>query len=129
MKAVILALSVLFLAGCTTQPVKNVDDHTIFNSNSSMTQEHLGKYIQRAAKELGWKIKQNAPGHLIAEIKPRGKHFVAIDIYYDNDSYDIHYKASTNMKYEAEKNVIHRNYNNWVANLVKRIDQSTFNDS
>ncbi|MBN3564219.1 hypothetical protein [Aliamphritea spongicola] len=129
MKAVFLALTMLFIAGCTTQPIKNVDDHAVFNANNSMTQDSLGKHIHRAASQLGWSIKQSNAGHMVAEIKPRGKHFVAIDIYYDNDSYSIHYKKSSNMKYDAEKNVIHRNYNNWVANLVKRIDQSTFNES
>ncbi len=129
MKAVILALTILLIAGCTTQPVKSVDDHAVFNTHNSMTQESLGKYIHKAAQQIGWKVTQDAPGHMVAEIKPRDKHFVAIDIYYDNDSYSIHYKASSNMKYNAEQNIIHRNYNNWVSNLVKTIDSIIFLNS
>ena len=122
MKAVILALSVIFLVGCNTQPIKTIDDQAVLYTEKPLNQEALGKYIKAAAIHRGWKPKQIEPGHIVAEIRPRNKHFVAIDIFYDNDSYSIHYKDSANMKYQADNNTIHKNYNRWIANLTQAID-------
>jgi hypothetical protein len=44
-------------------------------------------------------------------------HMAKVDIRYDTSVFSITYADSDNLKYNAEKNKIHRNYNSWVQNL------------
>ena len=86
MKAVFLALTMLFIAGSTTQPIKHAA-------------ASCGPFLAKRVNELGqpWKTYSQSRqpawldnqtkqrrGYGLLEIKPRGKHFAAIDFYYDH---------------------------------------------
>ncbi|MEI8617992.1 hypothetical protein P4S63_15015 [Pseudoalteromonas sp. B193] len=47
-------------------------------------------------------------------------HQLTVDIAYDKTAYSINYKDSINLNYNGKK--IHRQYVNWVSNLIRHID-------
>jgi hypothetical protein len=111
---------VLAIAACTTKPVYNVERST-FNAKDSLSNEQASEAIFNAGSHLGWSMTEIAPGHIRADINVRGKHQASVDINYDGRGYSIAYVDSENLKYDAEKGVIHRNYNSWVQNLDNQI--------
>jgi hypothetical protein len=48
-------------------------------------------------------------------------HTAVVTIPFSTKSYSILYKESTNLKYDAEKQTIHGNYNGWVQRLDNEI--------
>ena len=45
-----------------------------------------------------------------------------IDVTFDTSNYTIKYAASEHLDYNAEKGLIHRNYNHWITLLRQQID-------
>jgi hypothetical protein len=43
-------------------------------------------------------------------------------ISFDTESFSVRYVNSTELRYDAAENTIHRKYNQWVANLVVDIN-------
>lgn len=73
--------------------------------------------------------KKNLKVPLVADILIRDRS-AEIIIKYSQLSYSIEYVKSTNLKYNASKKTIHRNYNNWFVQVnrliqVSLIDYST----
>jgi len=88
---------------------------------------HSAKEVQtaiiNACRARGWtpRLEGNT---IVASILVRGKHYAEVGITYDANKYSIRYRDSRDLKYNAEKNSIHRNYNNWVARLSGTIQQN-----
>lgn len=112
-----LALSTLLILGCRTNPVRNIDSHPT-NVSTSATLDQIRDGIVRAGSSLGWAMKPDAPGHILATLMLR-KHVAVVDINYDLAKYSITYKSSTELKYDGTK--IHSNYNGWIENLDNAI--------
>lgn len=119
-----LLVSVLFilaLAGCkSTIPMPQYVDQPIAHigdKNNSM--EDVQRSIIRAALSLGWKTKVKAPGEILATLDIR-KHQLVVLIKHDTQELTVEYQNSVNLKYDGEK--IHRQYANWVKNLLRAID-------
>jgi len=86
---------------------------------SGLTEAQVGKVIEREAFKLGWIVERKRPGRMVASLKLRS-HWAVVDITYDASQYSIHYKESEQLEYNGEK--IHRNYNNWILNLQRKIN-------
>jgi hypothetical protein len=116
----VLALTLTAAVGCRgTVPVRNVTD----NANpigKPVTIDQVTQGIISAGAGLGWDMKVVSPGKIIGTLNIRS-HTAVVEIPYTTQSYSIIYSSSENLKYDAEDNTIHPNYNSWVQNLSNAI--------
>ena len=113
-------VATLLLGACRTAPIFDVEAQPIAVSSSSYTAEDVRKAIIRAGARRGWVFSDTDEGKLVGTLSLRD-HRATVDVSYSKDSYDIKYRESQNLRYDAKKNVIHSNYNGWVQNLVTDI--------
>jgi len=122
-KVYLLALSLVFvvLAGCkSTIPVPQYVDQPVAQyGDTKSTVKDVERSIVRAAASLGWKTKVKSEGEILATLDIR-KHQLVILIKHDDKNLTVEYQSSLNLKYDGEK--IHRQYANWVTNLLRAID-------
>lgn len=110
--AIALVFAVALSSGeAEAAKILTIEDAPI-EGNLSLSQ--IKEKIITAGKKRGWRTKEIAPGHLEAIIHVR-THMAKVDIKFDQKSYSISYKDSTNLDHKPGK--IHRAYNNWVTNL------------
>jgi hypothetical protein len=107
----------LALIGCRSAPVYNATDVPV-NASEKATAADVKKAIMSAGAALGWQMKGDAPGHIVATLALR-KHMAIVDIPYSTNSFSILYKDSTELGYNGSS--IHSNYNGWVQNLERQI--------
>ena len=69
----------------------------------------------------GWIGQVVHPG-LVHGVLLLREHRAEVDISFDNKAYSIKYASSEKLDYDAEKLLIHRNYNNWIVYLHRAID-------
>lgn len=116
MKRTVSLISLLFvailLAGCG----KGVSIQNIMTPVDKTNASNVYKAIKVAGSSLGWKITKVAEGNAIGELALRS-HIAIVEIPYSAREYSIIYKDSRNLKYDASKQTIHRNYNVWVKRL------------
>ncbi len=117
----VVMAAVLVLTGCQrVVPVHNVPETQVYipaEGDASAVREA----IVAGARAKGWRVSEEAPGHIVASIAVRN-HTAAADIFYDATSYSIQYKDSSNLKYDGEH--IHRNYNKWIILLDQQIQDN-----
>ncbi|CCO23431.1 hypothetical protein [Maridesulfovibrio hydrothermalis] len=119
--ALVLIACAVFLGGCRTARIQNVELAPIISSGQHQkTMEDVKKAIISAGYGLGWQMSDIAPGHLVATLNIRS-HQAVVDITYTPETYSINYKDSTNLKYNGE--TIHSNYNKWIKNLTNAINR------
>jgi hypothetical protein len=111
----LIAASVLALAGCRSAPVLNINDAPI-GGNRSMQQ--VEQVIVDAGRNLGWQMTPQGPGRIQGNLRLRD-HRATVDIAYSARSYSIRYKDSDNLHYDGS--TIHKNYNGWIENLDRAI--------
>jgi hypothetical protein len=114
--AVVLAVSL----GCAPQPVRNVSNAPVVTSTKTPSIAEIGEAIKRAGVGLGWAMREQQPGKIVGTLALR-THTAVVNIDYDTASYSINYADSTELKYDAAKGTIHKNYNSWVQNLNNAI--------
>lgn len=111
----------LFIVGCRTSPVHNVINAPIVApSEASPDMAKVRAAIIKAGVGLGWQMNPVESGHIVATLNIRS-HQAVVDITYNTKDYDIEYKNSVNLKYNGS--TIHSQYNNWVKNLDRAIQQ------
>lgn len=108
----------LGLAGCTSQPIQNVENAPVTTIDKKASAADVQKAILRAGAALGWQMKTVRPGLIEGRLALR-KHVAVVEIPYTARSYSIRYKDSTNLGHDGDN--IHRNYNGWVQNLDRNI--------
>ena len=69
--------------------------------------------------KLGWICRANQEGKVLGTLDIR-KHQLRVEISFNEKEYSIDYKDSINLDYDGKK--IHRQYINWVTNLMRNID-------
>lgn len=118
-----IALTViLMMTGCRTAPVYNVHDASIpTEDNAPLSMDEIAKAIIKAGNGLGWQMQPVKPGLIVGTLNIRS-HQAVVNISYDQTDYNIDYKNSYNLKYDGTK--IHSNYNGWVMNLSKAINNN-----
>ncbi|RHW75783.1 membrane lipoprotein lipid attachment site-containing protein [Colwellia sp. RSH04] len=124
-KIILVVIAVFILSACKTTPVYNVDNS---NVPEGITAKQVEKNIVKALNQKGWKITDKSKDAIIAEINVRS-HFAKIKISFDEKQYAIDYVDSTNLKYNAQKNTIHKNYNNWIIYIDRLIQSGLIEDS
>ncbi len=112
----------LLFTGCRSGAVYNVMEHPV---ESKHTQDEVFNGIRKAGMSLGWNIKKVAEGEAVGKLALR-THLAVVSIKYNDKSYSIEYKDSTNLNYDAAKGTIHSNYNGWIQNLKNAIDAQLF---
>jgi len=100
-------------------PVRDVVSAPI-PPNPAATMEAVEKAILRAGLTLGWQMTPMGPGRVEGVLNLR-RHQAVVDITYDTKAYNITYRTSTNLDYDAARRTIHSNYNGWIQNLEKAI--------
>jgi hypothetical protein len=121
LKVIIPGAMTILLVGCAPTPVQNIENAPVNASSTNYDLSDVTKAIQRAGTGLGWQMKEQTPGHIVGTLHLR-THVAVVDITYTLDDYNINYKDSTNLKYDASNNTIHKNYNGWVQNLTNAIN-------
>ncbi len=116
-KILFVLLSIFVLSACKTTPVYNVEQS---NVPEGVSAKQVEKNIVKALIQKGWQVKSNANGIILAEIMVR-THTARIEITFDASQYSINYVDSTNLKYDAKSNTIHKNYNNWIIYIDRLI--------
>lgn len=112
----LLLATVSGLSACTTtQPIHDVEKQAV---TSSASQDEVRQAIVDAATSLGWVITDDYDNEITAVLDIR-THQATVSIPYSSHDYSILYKNSINLNHSGDK--IHRNYNNWVANLDREI--------
>ena len=118
-KRALLAVAFTMLAGCTSVPMRNVNDAPVVTgSGKPVTAEQVRIAIVGAGKGLGWTMTPADPGLVVGRITLRG-HTAVVDVRYTPRSFSIQYKDSTGLNYKDGQ--IHKNYNGWVDNLERDI--------
>ena len=100
-------------AEARTKPVENIMNVPI---PDGLDMKAVGNAIIDGCAERNWTATEVAPGHMQCTLYLRS-HMAKVDIKFDTKAFSITYADSEDLKYDAEKNRIHRNYNSWVQNL------------
>ncbi|MEH6567067.1 MAG: hypothetical protein V7756_17225 [Halopseudomonas sp.] len=121
-QTLLIAATLALLAGCTSQPIYNVDDAStaIYNSEFQPSEQQVEQAIMLGATRYGWQPRLVEPGLIEASILLRD-HQATVEIPYSAKHFSIHHKSSENLDYKDGE--IHRNYNRWVMNLSSAIKQ------
>jgi hypothetical protein len=106
--------------GCAPVPIRNVDKAPVVTGAKSPSLADIGEAIKRAGVGLGWAMKEQQPGKIVATLALR-THLAVVNIDYDTAAYSINYADSSELKYDAAKGTIHKNYNGWIQNLNNAI--------
>jgi hypothetical protein len=110
-------LALVVFTSCRTGGIYNVVDSPITTAcGKQPSLDQVTKAIVEAGAGLGWSMAVVKPGLIAGTLNLRG-HQAVVEIPYTTQSYSINYKSSKNLKYDAEKQTIHRNYASWVKNL------------
>jgi len=104
--------STIHMPSYKNQPVATYGD-----AKSSV--KGIEKSIVKAAMSLGWKTQIKSEGEILATLNIR-KHQLVVLITHDDKNVSVDYQNSINLKYNGRK--IHRQYANWVTNLLRAID-------
>ncbi len=118
---VVVSLALVALAGCrSTIPVPQYINQPVaqYGKEPNATAD-VERAIIRAATSLGWKTEVQSAGVILATLDIR-KHQLVILIKHDEKNLTVDYQSSINLKYDGKK--IHRQYANWVSNLLRAID-------
>ena len=119
--AVIASAAVSAQAGCMRcDPILNITKAPVTSATGKpLSNDQVKAAIIRAGAALGWQMKDEAPGKLVATINLR-KHTANIEIPYSPSDYSITYKDSINLDAGTD-GTIHKNYNGWIQNLNRGI--------
>ena len=103
MKRVLLTFSLftmVVISGCLA-PLKNVTESAITTgSEKSASITKLGEAVIRAGGALGWRMQRIKPGHIVGTLFLRS-HMAAVDITFNEDTYSIMYKNSSNLSFSG----------------------------
>jgi DNA-directed RNA polymerase specialized sigma54-like protein len=108
------------LSACQSNAIYNIESASV---PSGVTLKQVEKSIRKALVQKGWSVKEKSDGIIIADILVRD-HSAEIMIKYNTSTYSINYVESNNLKYNAKKKTIHKNYNNWVIYVNRLIKSS-----
>jgi hypothetical protein len=87
--------------------------------------KNVERSIKAALVGRQWVVGVDEPGHIVAQLNLR-THMAKIDVAYDTSAITMKYLDSSDLLYEDTKagRVIHRNYQNWIQNLVTDISKN-----
>lgn len=120
-KALIAAAvgAALLLGACQNPPVNNIVDAPL-GTPEGVTLNQVRQAVMFAGNQLGWQMREEAPGKIIAS-HLRSGHMAVVDILYTTTTFSIVYFQSANLFYRAEAGTVHPTYNSWVDKLAQAI--------
>lgn len=118
----ILSLLVLGLVIVSCSNVKVIRNYDANPIPEGLKLSDIEKGIKRAGIHRGWIFREAGKNKLEGTVMVRS-HKATVDIPYTKENYQINYVSSENLKYNATKNTIHRNYYRWIENLKRDIDR------
>jgi len=123
---ILLAVIISLVSGCKSTIVMPVyHDQPVANYGDNISSvKHIEKAIVKGALSLGWKTQIKSDTEVLATLNIR-KHELVVLITHDDKTVSIDYQSSVNLKYNGVK--IHRQYANWVTNLLRAIDVQNLN--
>ncbi len=98
-----------------------------FQGGAEASKEKFRQAIAFITASKDWSIASESDGRMELTRTVRGQHFVKVELTYDPRGFRVRYLESTNLLYENLKRsgamlrVIHKNYNNWIRDLVSGI--------
>jgi len=94
-----------------------------YHLTAPVDKEKLVAAIKFSLLHLNWIITGQENDNTIQAkyVKGGGQIQCNIEISYDDNGYSIRYVDSKGLDYDAERMLIHKNYNRWMANLNKNI--------
>jgi len=116
--SILVVVIMTLFTGCRTAPIHNYDSQVTVTSSVAL--DKVAKEIIAAGVGLGWEMKKVKDGEIVGTLFLR-THMAQVRIPYTTKSYQIIYKSSSNLKYDAKEHTIHSNYNGWVQNLNNAI--------
>jgi hypothetical protein len=120
--ALLLASTMVFLMGARQVPLTDPEPLTV---PAGLKLEQVTKGIKASLVGRAWAITSEEPGHIVSTLNVR-EHMAKIDITYDLQTIKIRYLDSGELMYAEKKGqrVIHRNYLNWIQNLVNDMNRN-----
>jgi hypothetical protein len=120
--AAMAAALTLAIGGCArTAAIYTVNEAPVQTaSGKALSAAQVRAAIMSAGAGLGWKFRDAGPGRLEGTLNVR-THVAVVEIPYTARTYAIKYKSSQNL--EESNGTIHSNYNGWVQNLDRAIQQ------
>jgi hypothetical protein len=120
--ALLLVSAMVFLMGARQVPLTDPQPIAV---PAGLKVEQVSKAIRASLAGRGWAVTSEEPGHIVSTLNVR-EHMARIDIVYDTQTIAIKYLESGELMYAEKKGqrVIHRNYLNWILNLVNDINRN-----
>lgn len=118
LRARLLLALAISAVGCRTAPIyEPVDFELGAPSRAKLAQ--VATAIREAGASLNWVMTEQEPGVITGVTMRRCE----IVIHFDTTRFSIHLVSSENLLYDAEQRTIHKSYNRWIGQLVRRIRQ------
>jgi hypothetical protein len=120
--ALLLVSAVVFLMGARQVPLTDPQPIAV---PAGLKVEQVSKAIRAALAGRAWAVTSEEPGHIVSTLNVR-EHMAKIDIVYDLQTITIKYLESGELMYAEKKGqrMIHRNYLNWILNLVNDMNRN-----
>jgi hypothetical protein len=120
--ALLLASTMVFLMGARQVPLTDPEPLTV---PAGLKIEQVTKGIKASLVGRAWAITSEEPGHIVSTLNVR-EHMAKIDITFDVQTIKIRYLDSGELMYAEKKGqrMIHRNYLNWIQNLVNDMNRN-----
>ena len=121
--SLLLVVSALvFMMGARQVPLTDPEPVAV---PAGLKLEQVTKAIKAALVGRTWAVTSEEPGHIVSTLNLR-EHMAKIDIVYDLQTVKIKYLDSGELMYAEKKGqrMIHRNYLNWVQNLVNDMNRN-----
>ena len=120
--ALLLVSAMVFLMGARQVPLTDPQPIAV---PAGLKVEQVSKAIRAALAGRAWAVTSEDPGHIVSTLNVR-EHMAKVDIVYDLQTIRISYLGSGELMYAERKGqrVIHRNYLNWIQNLVNDMNRN-----
>jgi hypothetical protein len=120
--SLLLFSALVFLMGARQVPLTDPEPVAV---PAGLKIEQVAKAVKASLVGRTWAVTQEEPGRIIATLNLR-EHMAKIEVSYDQQAVRIRYLDSGELMYEEQKGqrVIHRNYLNWIQNLVNDINRN-----
>lgn len=118
----LLVSAMVFLMGARQVPLTDPGPVAV---PAGLKMEQVAKAIKASLLGRAWTVTSEDAGHIVSTLNVR-EHMAKIDIVYDLQTVKIRYLDSGELMYAEKKGqrVIHRNYLNWIANLVNDMNRN-----
>lgn len=104
--------------------VEVVDAPVMWSTPEAATLAQMQAAVLAGCAAKGWVGQAVEPGHVHA-VLTRPDYRAEIDILYSTSKLSIKYAASEGLDYNADRQLIHRNFNRWLTLLQQAINVET----